>query len=144
MSMTIAVTRNVPGRFRGFFASSMLEVAPGVYVAPRMKKSVRQRVWKTVMEWSELLPPDAGIAFMWKSRSAPSGLGLNILGWPKKELLDHEGTWLATRTLTANHDQSELNRLTTPVDPGPSEDTDPTFAPHLPDLGRSDESLINE
>ena len=140
MSMTIAVTRNVPGRFRGFFASAMLEVTPGVYVAPRMKKPVRQRLWKTVLHWSELLPPEAGIALMWKSRNAPSGMGLNVIGWPKKELIDHEGAWLTTRYLTAEHDRDELHELRTPDSPpvnadGPDED--PTYAPHLPDLARS-------
>ena len=33
MSMTVVVTRNVEGRYRGFLASVMLEVAPG-YTSP--------------------------------------------------------------------------------------------------------------
>ena len=42
--MTVVVTRNVPGRYRGFLASCMLEVAPGVYTNPGMTRAVRERV----------------------------------------------------------------------------------------------------
>ena len=34
--MVVIVTRDVADRFRGFLASCMLEIAPGVYTAPRM------------------------------------------------------------------------------------------------------------
>lgn len=136
MAMTIAVTRNAPGRFRGFLASCMLEITPGVYVAPRMKKAVRERVWQTMLDWSEFLPADAGIALFWKSRKAASGLGMRLVGWPKKELVDVDGLWLAVRDLTANHDQDKLARLAVPQQP-----TDLQAAPidrelsdHLPDL----------
>jgi CRISPR-associated endoribonuclease Cas2 subtype I-E len=43
--MTVVVTRNVPDRYRGFLASCMLELAPGVYTSPHMNQSVRERVW---------------------------------------------------------------------------------------------------
>ena len=43
MAMTVVVTRNVEARYRGFLASAMLEVAPGVYVAPEMSKG--ERIW---------------------------------------------------------------------------------------------------
>lgn len=137
MSMTIAVTRNAPNRFRGFFASCMLEVAPGVYVAPRMKKAVRQRVWNTVLEWSEFLPADGGIVLFWKSRQAASGLGMKLVGWPKKELVDHEGLWLAARELTAAHDRDELNALSVPTESDTSEDTqisNHSLSYHLPEF----------
>lgn len=132
MSMTIAVTRNAPNRFDGFFASCMLEIAPSVYVAPRMKKSVRERVWKTVMEWGDLLPSDAGVVLFWKSRTAPSGLGVRLLGWPKKELVEHEGTWLAMRSLTEAHDTEALEALSK-VEELPPDEEDPV-GKHLPGL----------
>jgi len=50
MATTIAVTRNTPNRFNGFLASCMNEIASGMYAAPRMKKLVRERVWKVMME----------------------------------------------------------------------------------------------
>ncbi|MFB6262622.1 MAG: type I-E CRISPR-associated endoribonuclease Cas2e [Bradymonadaceae bacterium] len=129
MSMTVAVTRNAPGRFHGFLASAMIEVAPGVYVAPRLKKSVRKRVWETLLEWDDFLPEDGGVALFWKSRSAPSGLGMRLLGWPKKELLEHEGTWVAKRALTEAHDTDELETLAE-VDEPPPDAGDPE-AEHL-------------
>lgn len=119
MSMTIAVTRNAPGRFRGFLASCMVEIVPGVYVAPHMKKAVRERVWKTVLDWTSLLPSDGGVVMFWKSQSAPSGLGVRLVGWPKKELVGHEGVWLVRRALTGAHDQEELERLAETDEPEP-------------------------
>jgi CRISPR-associated protein Cas2 len=89
----------------------MHEIAPGVYAAPRMKKAVRERVWTVMMEWAELLPQDGGVVLFWKSRDAPSGLGIRMVGWPKKEMVDHEGLWLTVRGLTAAHDIDELQEL---------------------------------
>ena len=34
--MTVIVTVNVEARYRGFLASAMLEIAPGVYTSPNM------------------------------------------------------------------------------------------------------------
>jgi len=126
MAMTIAVTRNTPNRFNGFLASCMHEIAPGVYAAPRMKKSVRERVWNVMMEWAELLPQDGGVVLFWKSRKAPSGLGIRMVGWPKKEMTDHEGLWLTVRDLTAAHDIDELQELASRDEPAPDAD-DPTL-----------------
>lgn len=117
MAMTVAVTRNTPDRFNGFLASCMHDIAPGVYVAPRMKKSVRERVWTVMLDWSELLPSDGGVVLFWKSRTAPSGLGMRFVGWPKKELVEHEGVWLTVRALTAQHDVEELMELDDPDKP---------------------------
>ncbi|WP_084696192.1 type I-E CRISPR-associated endoribonuclease Cas2e [Salisaeta longa] len=119
MAMTIAVTRNTPNRFNGFLASCMHEIAPGVYAAPRMKKSVRERVWHVMMEWAGLLPPEGGVVLFWKSRQAPSGLGVRMIGWPKKEMVDHEGLWLTVRGLTAAHDIDELQDLARAAEPTP-------------------------
>ena len=51
MPMTIVVTRDVEARYRGFLTSVMLEIAPGVYVAPDLSAGVRQRVWDVVESW---------------------------------------------------------------------------------------------
>lgn len=128
MSMTIAVTRNTPNRFNGFLCSCMQEIAPGVYAAPRMKKSVRERVWGVMLEWAELLPQDGGVVLFWKSRDAPSGMGVRLLGWPKKDLVEHEGLWLTLRDLTAAHDVDELQEAVETEEP-PIDQDDP-----VPDL----------
>jgi CRISPR-associated protein Cas2 len=122
MSMTVAVTRNTPGRFHGFLASAMLEIAPSFYVAPDMRKGVRERIWSTLLEWDEFLDQDGGVVLCWKTSEAPSGLALRVLGWPKKEIIDHEGIWLAVRNLTEAHDTEELDELLQVTEPDPHED----------------------
>jgi len=124
--MTIAVTRNTPGRFDGFLASCMQEIAPGVYVAPVMKKSVRERVWRVMMDWSELLPDDAGVVLFWRNPDAPSKLSIRLLGWPKKEFVEHEGLWLTHRDLTEAHDVEELLEQVEVEEPS-IDDEDPTL-----------------
>lgn len=122
MPMTIAITRNTPARFSGFLCSCMHEIAPGVYVAPRMKKSVRERVWKVMLGWEELIPNEGGIVLFWQSKKAPSGLAVRLLGWPKKDLVEYEGIWFTHRSLTEMHDTEELNRLLQMEEPEIDED----------------------
>ena len=109
--MTIVITRNLPERFNGFINSCMHEIAPGVYAVPKMKKSVRERIWRVMLGWEELIPEEGGIVILWRNSKAPSGLGVRILGWPKKELKEYEGMWLTFRELTQAHHQDELKEL---------------------------------
>jgi hypothetical protein len=51
MALAVIVTRDVADRFRGFLASVMLEVAPGVFISPRMNKGVRERTWSVLADW---------------------------------------------------------------------------------------------
>ena len=55
MPMAMIVTRNVEARYRGFLASVMLEVAPGVYIAPDLSAAVRKRVWDVLSDWWSFL-----------------------------------------------------------------------------------------
>lgn len=116
--MTIVITRNVPERFNGFINSCMHEIAPGVYAVPKMKKSVRERIWRVMLGWEELIPEEGGVVILWRNSKAPSGLGVRILGWPKKELKEYEGIWLTFRGLTQSHDQNELKKLKESQEPG--------------------------
>ena len=95
--MTVVITRNVPDRFRGFLASCMLELAPGIYTSPQMSASVRDRVWNVVCEWAGALPDDGGVLMTWRDTQQPSGQALLTLGWPKKELVELNGLWLDRR-----------------------------------------------
>lgn len=97
--MTVIVTRNVPDRFRGFLASCMLELAPGVYTSPRMTTAVRDRVWSVCCEWAGIIPDDGGVLMTWLDKDAPSGQAVTMLGWPKKELAELNGAWLERRAL---------------------------------------------
>jgi CRISPR-associated protein Cas2 len=100
VSMTVVVTRNVPDRFRGFLASAMLEVAPGIYTSPRMSAGVRERIWDVCCSWAGLLPNDAGLLMTWRDPKSPGGQGLRTIGWPKAEHVELDGLWLARRGST--------------------------------------------
>lgn len=94
MPMTLLVTRDVPDRFRGFLASVMLELAPGLYVSPALTAGVRGRIWRVMMEWYGELG-EGSIVLVWQDRSAPGGLGMEFLGTPARELVDYDGLYLA-------------------------------------------------
>ena len=101
MTMTVVVTRNVAPRFRGFLASVLLEIAPGVYTGPRISKGVRERIWKVMTEWFDAGPttgqhPEdcASIVMTWVDREAPGGQGIETLGVPAKQLVDADGIML--------------------------------------------------
>lgn len=114
--MTIAITRNLPGRFDGFLKSCMHNIAPGVYIVPKMNKSVRDRLWAILLEWAEAIPEDGGVVLFWSSKKAPSGLAFRLLGWPKKEIREHEGFWLTFSELTKTDDLDHLKELAKKVD----------------------------
>lgn len=98
MGMTIVVTVDVAPRFRGFLASCMLEIAPGVYTAPRMTRAVRERVWAVLEDWHEDLET-GGIVMTWREVGLPGGQGVWMLGIPPKELFELDGVFLARRSV---------------------------------------------
>lgn len=94
--MTVVVTRDVASRFRGFLASCMLEIAPGVYTAPRMNRRVRDQVWSVLREWySEL--GGGSIVMTWKASQSECGQRVRTLGTPPIELCDFDGVILARK-----------------------------------------------
>lgn len=95
--MTLVVTRNVPERFRGFLASCMLELAPGVYASPAMTRGVRERVWSVLCEWSGSLGDDSGVLITWPEKGQPGNQALLTLGWARKSLIEVDGIWLDQR-----------------------------------------------
>ena len=100
MPMTVVVTRDVQARYRGFLASCMLEIAPGIYTAPNMRRGVRERVWKVMEEWYGTLGRGA-IVMTWRDASHPAGQGLAFLGEPPKEIIEQEGMLLVRHPLSA-------------------------------------------
>ena len=99
--MTVVVTRDVAPRFRGFLASCMLEIGPGVYTAPRMNAGVRERVWAVMQEWySEL--GGGSILMTWTDSQAVGGQQIAVLGAPSYEMFNRDGIFLGMkRTLTS-------------------------------------------
>lgn len=96
MSMTVIVTRNVSGRVRGFLASSMLELAPGVYSAPKMSPAVRERVWRVVTEWFTA-EQEASVILLWADPAQPGGQSVKTLGLPPVYLVDLDGLLVTHR-----------------------------------------------
>lgn len=94
--MTVVVTRDVESRYRGFLASAMLEVAPGVYVSPELSKGVRERIWTVISTWYDVLNRGA-VVMMWRDTTASGGLALRHLGDPPKEIRDADGVLLVKR-----------------------------------------------
>lgn len=96
MPLCMVVTRDVEMRFRGFLGSVMLEVAPGVYVGPRLSKGVRERIWDVMTDWHGQLK-SGSVTMIWRDTSAPGGLRVQALGEPPKDLVEHEGSLLVRR-----------------------------------------------
>lgn len=94
MPMTVAITRNVSGRMRGFLASCMLEVAPGVYTSPRMSRAVRERVEGVVREWFPA-EQDASVLLLWVDGTRPEGQGIAVFGSPPYRLVEYDGMILS-------------------------------------------------
>ena len=91
--MTVIVTVNVAARYRGFLASAMLEIAPGVYTAPRMTSGIRERVWDVLADWYYELGQGA-IVLTWQDSAAVGEQRIRTLGETPKEIVDADGVYL--------------------------------------------------
>lgn len=113
MPMTVVVTTNAPGRTRGFLASCMCEIAPGVYTAPRMSAGVRDRVWSVIESWWTPRG-DASLVMTWPDSSLPGGQQVRTAGVPRKDVISHYGVFLARGDLS-NEEQSMLAKETSEI-----------------------------
>ncbi len=96
MPLTIIVTRDVQARYRGFLTSVMLEISPGVYVAPDMTAGVRTRVWSVASDWWETLR-QGSLTLVWRDTTATGHLKIDTLGEPPKDIVDADGILLVKR-----------------------------------------------
>ena len=97
MPMTVAVIRDVADRYRGFLASIMPEVAPGVFVSAELSRGVRERLWTVLSGWWSAMP-GGSIVITWRDDAAPGRLGLMTLGLPPRELADLDGVLMVRRS----------------------------------------------
>ncbi len=97
MSMTVVVTRNVSDRMRGFLASSMLELAPGVYSAPRISPAVRERIWQVLADWFGY-EKEASIVMVWADTTMPGGQSVRLLGSPSVDLVEMDDLIVTRRS----------------------------------------------
>ena len=96
MALAIVVTRDVADRYRGFLGSVMLEVAPTVYISPRMNPGVRIRVWETLSGWYDA-EPRGSVVMVWRDLNETGGIGIKTLGELPRELVEVDGLWLVKR-----------------------------------------------
>lgn len=96
MPLTMIVTRDVEARYRGFLTSVMLEISPGVYVAPDMSAGVRGRVWDVMTDWWTGLGRGS-LTLVWRDPKSVGGLCIETLGEPPKTIVDAEGVLLVKR-----------------------------------------------
>jgi CRISPR-associated protein Cas2 len=98
MGLVVIVTSDVADRFRGFLASVMLEIAPTVYISPRMNAGVRARTWGVLSDWHNA-EPRGSVVMVWRDVNETGGVGIATLGTPPRELVEVDGLWLARRRL---------------------------------------------
>ena len=91
--MTVIVTVNVEARYRGFLASAMLEIAPGVYTSPGMTAGIRERIWDVLSRWYSQLG-QGSIVMTWRNPAAVGEQEVRTLGEAPKEIVDADGVYL--------------------------------------------------
>lgn len=109
MPMTVVVTRNVESRVRGFLASTMLELAGGVYAAPNLTPAVRDRIWEVLEKW-RVGTRDDGAVMTWPDTHVPGGLMVRTLGEPPLELHETPSVVLTRRPLS-DAEHGSLTRM---------------------------------
>lgn len=96
MPLTLIVTRDVEMRYRGFLTSVMLEIAPGIHVAPEMSAGVRTRVWNVMSLWWNALGRGS-LTMVWRDMKSAGNLRIETLGEPPKTIVDADGILLVKR-----------------------------------------------
>ncbi len=91
--MTVVVTVNVEARYRGYLASAMLEIAPGVYTSPQMTGGIRDRIWEVLSHWYYQLG-QGSIVMTWRDTSSVGEQRIRTLGDAPKEIVDADGVYL--------------------------------------------------
>ncbi len=95
MGLTVLITRDVEDRYRGFLASTMLEMAPGVYASPNLSAKAREKVWSVLTAWhGQLL--SGSIVLLYPDRQADGGMAVRHLGTPPRQVVRIDGVLLAT------------------------------------------------
>lgn len=107
MPLCLIVTRDVEARYRGFLGSAMLEIAPGVYAAPRLSAGVRDRIWTVLSDWHSQLNRGS-IVMTWAEPASAGQLGLRTLGNPPKDIVVHENNLLIRREIAQDQDMRYL------------------------------------
>lgn len=95
MALTILITRDVEDRYRGFLASAMLELAPGVYASPALTSRARDKIWDVLTDWHGQLGCGS-IVLIYADRRADGGMAVRHLGAPPRSAVRLDGVLLTT------------------------------------------------
>ena len=93
MALTVLITRDVEDRYRGFLASAMLEMAPGVYASPSLNAKARDKIWAVLTDWHSQLQ-GGSIVLVYPDRQADGGMTVRHLGTPPRRALRLDGVLL--------------------------------------------------
>ena len=97
-ALTVVLTRDVADRYRGFLASVLAEISPGVYIASNLTSGIRDRSWRVIEEWWNT-SPGGSVIMVFSDRNAPSGMTVRTIGAPPISLVEVDGLYLAHFTL---------------------------------------------
>jgi CRISPR-associated protein Cas2 len=93
MAISVVITRDVEDRYRGFLASAMLEVAPGVYASPALSMRAREQIWEVVSAWHAQLKRGS-VTLIYADKSADGGMAIRNLGDPPRHAVRLDGVLL--------------------------------------------------
>lgn len=96
MALTVLITRDVEDRYRGFLASAMLEVAPGVYANPHLGARARDQIWSVLADWHGRLQRGS-VVLLFSDRQSDGGLSVRHLGTPPVQPIRLDGVLLTRR-----------------------------------------------
>jgi CRISPR-associated protein Cas2 len=95
MALTVLITRDVEDRYRGFLASAMLELAPGVYASPHLSAKARDTIWDVLVDWHGRLQRGS-IVLIHPDRQVDGGVSVRHLGSPPRRAVKLDGVLLTT------------------------------------------------
>jgi len=71
-----------------------------------MTKAVRERIWAVCKSWFNELLEEGSIVMTWRDAKRSGGQGVEILGEPAKEIVDHEGVLLVRKEVLEQDEPS--------------------------------------
>jgi CRISPR-associated protein Cas2 len=105
--MTAVCIVNAPERFHGYLRSLMMNVHPNLYVSTSLDKAARERVWRTLTEWSEVFPVGS-ITIISEDKTAAGGIYLRSIGIPKRDIVP-VGETFGIRKALARSDRESVD-----------------------------------
>ena len=90
--MILVCASGTADRFHGFLRSVMLNLHPGVYVSVDLDAGSRQRIWTVLQGWWEA-DGRGTVVMLWRDRNKPFSIDFDVLGAPKRDLVEFDGHW---------------------------------------------------